>query len=63
VNAVRVAISLFIVLLIAVASTGWIWSGNNQPPAQATASRVVLTLCILAGLVGLVAMWFPRPAK
>jgi len=63
VNAVRIAISLFIGLLIAVAGTGWIWTGRHQPAAQAAASRVVLTLCILAGVVGLVAVWRARPPK
>ena len=56
-NVVRIIISLFILVLISVASTGWIWTGSHQPAAQATASRVVLSLCILAGVVGLTALW------
>ena len=56
-NIVRIIISLFIVVLISVASTGWIWTGAHQPAAQAAASRVVLSLCILAGVVGLTALW------
>ncbi|HET7217083.1 MAG TPA: hypothetical protein VFJ02_03510 [Vicinamibacterales bacterium] len=62
-NAVRIAISLFIVILIGVATTGWVWTAGHQPAAQATASRVVLTLCIVAGLVGLGALWRRRPTK
>ena len=62
-NLVRSAISLFIVVLIAVSTTGWIWTGSHQPAAQSAASRVVLTLCIVAGVVGLVALWRPRPTK
>lgn len=62
-NPVRLAISLFIVVLIGVAARGWIWTGGHQPAAQATASRVVLTLCILAGLAGLGALWLRRPTK
>ena len=56
-NAIRILISLFIVVLIAVASTGWIWTGSHQPAAQSAASRVVLSLCILAGIVGLTTLW------
>jgi len=56
-NSVRIVISLFLALLIVVATTGWIWVGSHQAAAQATASRVVLTLCILAGVVGLTTLW------
>jgi hypothetical protein len=59
-NLVRIAISVFILVLIGVAATGWIWAGSHQPAAQSTASRVVLTACILAGVVGLAAIWRPR---
>jgi hypothetical protein len=59
-NIIRVAISLFILVLIGVSATGWIWTGSHQPAAQSAASRVVLTLCILAGIGGLVALWRPR---
>jgi len=62
-NLVRTAISLFIVVLIAVSTTGWIWTGSHQSAAQSAASRVVLALCIGAGVVGLVALWRPRPTK
>ena len=62
-NLVRVGISLFILLLIAVSATGWMWTGSHQPAAQSAASRVVLTLCILAGIVGLTALWRPRRNK
>jgi hypothetical protein len=56
-NAVRIAISSFIVVLIAVAATGWIWAGTHLPGAQSAASRVVLTLCVAAGIAGLIALW------
>jgi membrane protein YdbS with pleckstrin-like domain len=62
-NAVRIAISLFIAVLIGVAATGWVWTGAHQPAAQAIASRAVLTLCMLAGLVGLGALWRRRPTS
>jgi len=60
-NTVRIVISLFILLLIAVASTGWVWTGSHQSAAQSAASRVVLSLCILAGIVGLTALWRKTP--
>jgi exosome complex RNA-binding protein Rrp4 len=56
-NIVRIVISMFLGLLIVVAATGWIWVGSHQAAAQATASRVVLTLCIAAGVAGLTALW------
>jgi len=60
-NIVRAAISLFIVVLITVSAIGWIWTGNHQSASQAAASRVVLTLGVLAGIVGLMALWRPNP--
>jgi hypothetical protein len=59
-NVVRIVISLFVALLIAVSAIGWIWTGNHQSASQATASRVVLTLGMLAGVVGLAAIWRTR---
>ena len=59
-NVVRIAISLFIVLLIGVSSVGWVWTGAHQAAAPATASRVVLGIGILAGLVGLRSIWRTR---
>ena len=55
---IRTAISAFLVVLIVVA-----WVGGHQPGSQALASRIVLTLCIVAGLVGLRALWRARPTK
>jgi hypothetical protein len=62
-NVVRVAISFFILLVIAVSVSGWIWTGSHQPAAQAAASRVVLSICVLTGLIGLRALWSRRPVK
>jgi hypothetical protein len=60
INLVRIAISVFILVLIGVAARGWMWTGSHQTAAQSTASRVVLTACILAGIVGLTAIWRAR---
>jgi uncharacterized membrane protein len=56
-NAVRIAISLFILVLIGVSVVGWVWTGHHQSASQSEASRVVLTLAALAGVAGLVALW------
>jgi hypothetical protein len=61
VNAIRVAASLFILVLIGLSAMGWMWTGTHQPPAQAVAGRIVLALSALAGVVGLIALWrWPR---
>jgi hypothetical protein len=60
-NTVRIVFSLFVLVLVTVAVSGWVWTGSHQPPAQAAASRVVLSLCMLAAVVGLSAMWRRRP--
>jgi hypothetical protein len=59
-NIVRIAISLFILVLIAVSAVGWIWTGSHQLPSESEASRVVLTLGVLAGVAGLAAIWRAR---
>ena len=60
-NAIRVAASLFILVLIGLSAMGFMWTGTHQPPAQAVAGRIVLALSALAGVVGLIALWrWPR---
>jgi hypothetical protein len=56
-NTVRVVMSLFVGLLIVVSLAGWVWTGSHQPAPAARASRTVLGLGIVAGLVGLAAVW------
>ncbi len=62
-NLVRILISAFFLVLIALSVSGWVWTGSHQPEAQAAASRLVLTICILTGIAGLTAVWRKRPAK
>ncbi len=59
-NAVRIAISLFILLLILVSVAGWTWTGDHMTAPPAIAGRVVLALGMLAGAIGLGALWRPR---
>ena len=58
---IRLAISLFIVVLIVVSLAGWTWTGAHLVGSQALAGRVVLALGMLAGAIGLVALWRRRP--
>jgi hypothetical protein len=56
-NGIRIAITLFILLLFAASIAGWLWTGNHQTPAQSAASRIVLAIGMAAGMVGLAAIW------
>jgi hypothetical protein len=62
-NVIRLAISFFIVVVIALAIMGWVWAGEHQAASQSAASRTVLGLCVVAGIVGLAALWRSRPTK
>lgn len=62
-NWVRAAISVFILALLALVVLGWSWTGRHQPPAQATASHVVLAISGVMGVYALVAIWRPNPPR
>jgi membrane protein YdbS with pleckstrin-like domain len=57
---VRVAITVFVLLLLAVVSLGWIWTGSHQPPPLRTASHVVLSIAAFAGIFALARIWRPE---
>jgi hypothetical protein len=58
VKGIRLAITTFTLVLIALSAMGWAWwSGADQPAGQVFAGRAVLLLGALAGLVGLAAIW------
>jgi len=57
---VRLAITAFIIVLILTATTGFVWVGRHQTATQARASRIVLSLCIAAGLLGVRNVWRSR---
>jgi hypothetical protein len=59
-NGVRLAITAFIVVLIITATAGFIWVGSHQTAAQAVASRTVLVLSVVAGLIGMRNLWRSR---
>jgi hypothetical protein len=57
VTAIRLAASVFILVLIALSVMGWVWAGTHQPADQVLAARTVLGLSALTGAAGLVALW------
>jgi membrane protein YdbS with pleckstrin-like domain len=56
-TAVRLVISAFVLLLVAVSVAGLYWTGHHQPAAQAIASGIVLSVSLIAAVVGLALMW------
>jgi hypothetical protein len=58
---VRILVTLFVAAILAATIAGWVWTGQHQPPAGAIASRVVLGISALAGLVALIVVWRPNP--
>ena len=62
-NAIRIVISLFVAVLIVIAILGWSWTSAHQTPAQSAASHAVLGLSILAGVVGVIAIWRVRSSR
>jgi membrane protein YdbS with pleckstrin-like domain len=56
---VRIAITFFVMVLLAVVALGWIWTGSHQPPPLRTASHVVLAMAAFAGIFALARIWRP----
>lgn len=57
---VRILVTVFVAAILTATIVGWIWTGAHQPPAGAFASRIVLGLAALSGVVALVAVWRPN---
>jgi hypothetical protein len=60
---VRIAISIFVLVLLTVIAVGLNWTAAHQPPAQAAASAVVLGIAGLSGLVALFMIWRRDPPR
>jgi NhaP-type Na+/H+ or K+/H+ antiporter len=60
-NAVRIAITAFVLVLLTVLTLGLLWTGSHQPPPLRTASQVVLGIAALAGIVALARIWRRDP--
>lgn len=56
-NGVRIAITVFVLALLAIVTLGWVWTGSHQPPPLRTASHVVLAVAALAGTFALARIW------
>jgi hypothetical protein len=61
-TAVRISITVFVVALLYLTIAGIVWTSQNQAPAQATASAIVLSIGALFGVGALVVVWWPHPA-
>jgi hypothetical protein len=56
-NAVRIGITCFVLILLSVVTMGWIWTGSHQPPHLRAASHVVLGLAAASGIFALAKIW------
>jgi hypothetical protein len=60
---VRLAVTIFVAAILAIVAVGWQWTGANQPPTGALASRIVLGLAAVAALIALVSVWRGQPSS
>ena len=56
-NGVRIAITLFVLVLLVVVTLGLGWTASHQPLPQRTASQVVLVISAVAGIFTLGKIW------
>jgi hypothetical protein len=56
---VRIAITAFTLIVLYLTAVGFEWTGANQPPAAALASRVVLGISGLFAVIALIVIWRP----
>jgi hypothetical protein len=56
---VRIAITAFTLIVLYLTFVGFTWTGANQAPAAALASRIVLGISGLFAVVALVVIWRP----
>lgn len=55
-NAIRTAISVFLVILLGLVVAGWIWAGT-LPDAKMAGARAVLAACGLSAVGALALIW------
>jgi len=58
-NVVRILITCFILVLLTIATLGWMWTTSHQPQGQQTASHIVLAVAALAGVFAIGRIWRP----
>lgn len=59
---VRIAMSIFVAVLVWLSVMGWRWVGTHLSPTQALAGRVVLAAGAAAAIGALGVLWRHRPA-
>jgi hypothetical protein len=59
-NAIRSAMSVFLLAIVAATFLGWRWA-QVLPPAKLDAARLVLAVAGLASVLGLAVIWSARP--
>jgi hypothetical protein len=57
INGVRIAITLFVLVLLVVVVLGLGWTASHQAPRLRTASQIVLAISGLAGIFALGRIW------
>jgi hypothetical protein len=54
---VRILLTFFMLVLVALSALGWVWTSRHQTPAQSAASHVVLGVSAALGVIVLVWLW------
>ena len=56
-NGVRIAITAFVLIVLAIVALGWTWTGSHQAPASRAASHVVLAIAAAACVFAVARIW------
>jgi hypothetical protein len=56
-TAVRIGITVFILLLLTVVTLGLIWTSGHQQPPLRTAGQMVLVIAAGSGILALTKIW------
>ena len=59
-NAIRIAITVFVLILISLIGAALVWTSGHQPPPLRTASQIVLSAAAAAGIFAIVRIWTAR---
>jgi hypothetical protein len=60
---VRLAITLFVLVLLTLVGLGWRWTSAHQPAAKSAASHVVLGIAGASAVAALVGIWRHNPSR
>jgi hypothetical protein len=56
-SAVRLTITAFVLVVLAIIVLGWSWTSRHQPEGLSAASHVVLAIAALAGVFAVARIW------